>query len=394
MAGEFAVGQFQPRAKIRVVGIGGCGGNAVSYMVDKGLEGADFIAANTDLQALSICSATKKIQLGEKTAGGLGVGCNPEKGKKATEESIDAIRAEIEGVDMVFLAGGLGGGTGTGGLPVVAEVARELGILTVAVVTKPFVLEGKHKMDIAQKGAELLEQMADSLIIIPNQRILERDKKMTFREARNLVDDVLYRAVRGIIEIVQYAGAWNVDMEDVKTIMKGSGRALMGMGSAQGENRVKEAIEQAIFNPLVENVSISGCRGALINITANPDEFTGEDFEIILSSIKEHATDDALIKSGLVERDDIENEVSITVIATGFDGGGRGVEALAANAQRQSAFNSGSGATGNARNSTSRIRRVTEVSQVNLEIDPEEFTITEEITSIPAYLSRMKNKGK
>lgn len=392
MAGDFFMSSFEPRATIKVLGVGGCGGNAVSYMIEQGLQGAEFLAANTDLQALSLCKATKKVQIGERSAGGLGVGCNPEKGKKAAEETIEEIQRELENIDMLFLTAGMGGGTGTGGLPVAAQLAKEMGILTVAVVTKPFNMEGQLKMKVAEDGIRILEDIADSLILIPNQRILDQDKKVTFKRARALVDDVLFKAVKGIIDIVQFAGILNVDMEDVRSVMKCRGRALMGMGHATGESKTQEAIAEAISNPLVENDSIDGCTGALINITANEDEFTSEDLEIAVGAVSEHAADNAIIKAGLVERPDLEDEIYITVIATGFDTNQQESprrESVAQHKVRTSTETRSTLVPG-----TQKVRRITSAGQVNLPIgESDDQTFSEEITSIPAFITHMqKNK--
>jgi cell division protein FtsZ len=394
MAGDFFMSSFEPRANIKVLGIGGCGGNAVSYMIEQGLQGAEFLAANTDLQALSLCKATKKVQMGERIAGGLGVGCNPEKGKKAAEESIDEVQRELENIDMLFLTGGMGGGTGTGGLPVAAQLAREMGILTVAVVTRPFTMEGSLKSKVADEGVRILEDIADSLILIPNQRILDLDKKLTFKKARSLVDEVLYKAVKGIIDIVQFAGILNVDMEDVRSVMKCRGRALMGMGHATGEEKTQAAILEAISNPLVENDSIDGCTGALINITANGDEFTSEDLEIAVSAVSEHAAEDAIIKAGLVERPDLDDEIYITVIATGFDqrkGEAPRRETMAQHKVRTST-DARSTIVPGAQTPSQKVRRITDANQIHLPIagESEELAFSEEITSIPAFITHMQ----
>ena len=394
MAGDFFMSSYEPRAKIKVLGVGGCGGNAVSHMLDEGLQGAEFMAANTDLQALDLCKATKKIQLGERIANGLGVGCNPDKGQKACEESLDELQKELENLDMLFITAGMGGGTGTGGLPIVAQLAREMGILTVAVVTKPFDMEGALKAKVADEGIRLLEEFADSLIVIPNQRILEQDKKLAFKKARAMVDNVLYRAVKGIVDIVQFAGILNVDMEDVRTVMKCKGRALMGMGHATGEDRAALAIEEAISNPLVEDDCIKGCTGALVNITVNGDEFTSEELEILMGAVHQYATDEAHIKPGLVERPDMEGELYVTVIATGFDREENGTVRRASAAGRQTINTAGFRATGAAIHEGRKVRRITSASQIDLPIgeDPSDIEISEELASIPAFITHLQNK--
>src|SRR5947199_8376103 len=259
-------------ARIKVVGVGGGGGNAVNTMINAGLPGVEFIAANTDAQALRVNLSPIKVQLGEKITKGLGAGANPQVGRKAAEEDIERIREYITGADMVFITAGMGGGTGTGGAPVVARLAREAGALTVGVVTKPFIFEGKKRMHLADDGIEELKQNVDTLIVIPNQRLLSiAAKTTTMLEAFHKADDVLLQAVRGISDLIITPGLINRDFADVRTVMAGMGLALMGAGAAPGHNQAIEAAQKAIASTLLEDISIQGARGVLMNITGGPD---------------------------------------------------------------------------------------------------------------------------
>ena len=305
-------------AKIRVLGIGGGGGNAVNTMIDSGLRGVDFIAVNTDGQALEANKAEIKIQLGDKITKGLGAGGDPEIGRKAAIEDKDRIKEELIGADMVFITAGMGGGTGTGAAPILAEVARETGALTVGVVTKPFLFERGHRMRQAEAGINLLRREVDTLITIPNQRLLNVvGKHTTFLEAFKMADEVLLHAVKGISDTITVRGFINVDFADVRTIMHDMGMALMGEGVAQGENRAVEAALKAISSPLLEDISIEGARGMLINITAGADLKLQEVDEAV-NLIQESVHEDANVIFGAVIDDTIEDEIRITVIATGF----------------------------------------------------------------------------
>jgi cell division protein FtsZ len=306
-------------ARIKVIGIGGGGGNAVNTMINAGLPGVEFIAANTDAQALRVNLSPIKVQLGEKITKGLGAGANPQVGRKAAEEDIERIREYITGADMVFITAGMGGGTGTGGAPVVARLAKELGALTVGVVTKPFGFEGRKRRRQAEEGISALSAAVDTLITIPNDRLLSvAGQKTTMLDAFRKADDVLLNAVQGISDLITIPGLINVDFADVRTIMKEMGRALMGTGRAQGERRAIEAAQQAISSPLLEDVSITGATGILINITGGPDLTL---FEVNEAStlIQEAAHEDANIIFGSVIDANLVDEVRITVIATGFD---------------------------------------------------------------------------
>jgi len=306
-------------AKIRVVGIGGGGNNAVSSMVNSGqIKGVDFIGVNTDVQALLMSQATTKIQIGENITRGLGSGGNPEVGRKAAEESAEKIKEILENSDMVFLTAGMGGGTGTGATPVIAKIAKEVGALTVAVVTKPFVFEGTRRMITAEDGIAELKDKVDTLIVIPNQRILEMvDKKLSLLEAFRVADSVLMQGVAGIADLITTPGLINVDFADVKAIMTDAGSALMGVGVGVGENRAQLAARQAISSPLLE-VSMEGARGVLFNITGGLDLSMWEVDEA--SKIIAGAADpDANIIFGTTIDESMRDQVKITVIATGFD---------------------------------------------------------------------------
>jgi len=306
-------------ADIRVIGIGGGGGNAVNTMIRSGIQNVKFVAANTDLQALGQSMAPHKLQLGAKLTRGLGAGANPEVGRKAAMEDSARIAEVIQDADMLFITAGLGGGTGTGAAPVVAGVAKELGILTVGVVTKPFPFEGQRRARQAEEGLRELRDAVDTLIVIPNQRLLGIvEKKTTLLEAFQMADDVLQQAVRGIADLITVPGLINLDFADVRTIMTRMGRAVMGTGIAKGENRAVEAAQRAIASPLLEEGSIEGAEGVLVNITGGPDLALQEVTEA-LNIIEKAADEQAQIIFGSVVRDDQVEDVMITVIATGFD---------------------------------------------------------------------------
>jgi len=306
-------------AVIKVFGVGGGGGNAINTMIEQGLQGVEFIAANTDAQALSRNLAPLKIQLGARLTKGLGAGANPDIGRQAALEDRDLLRESLAGADMVFITAGLGGGTGTGAGPVVAEVAKEVGALTVAVVTRPFSFEGLGRKRQAEAGAKDLRGLVDTIIVIPNEKLLLiAGKDMRFIEAFRKVDDVLFQAVRGISELVTKPGYINLDFADVKTIMSGMGVALMGTGAASGQNRAVAAAEKAISSPLLEDVSIRGARGVLINITAGPSLSLSE-VNDAASLIREEASDEANIIFGTVIDESLEDELKVTVVATGFE---------------------------------------------------------------------------
>ena len=312
------VEQTNLTARIKVIGVGGGGGNAVNTMIRSKLTGVDFLVANTDAQALERSQALNKIQLGESVTKGLGAGANPEVGRRAALENQDQLKEQLSGSDMVFITAGMGGGTGTGGAPVIARLARDAGALTVGVVTKPFVFEGKRRLRQAEEGIEELKGSVDTLIVIPNQRLLSiAAKTTTMLEAFNKADDVLLQAVRGISDLIITPGLINLDFADVRTVMAEMGLALMGSATATGENRAVEAAQKAISSPLLEDISIHGARGVLINITGGPDLGVHEINEAA-SMIQEEADDDANIIFGAVIDENLTDEIRITVIATGF----------------------------------------------------------------------------
>jgi len=305
-------------AKVKIVGVGGGGNNAINTMIDCMLNGVEFIAANTDAQALAANKAPIKLQLGASLTKGLGAGANPETGRKAALEDIEMIREALKGADMVFITAGLGGGTGTGGAPVIAEAAREIGALTVAIVTKPFHFEGKRRMKQAEEGWANLKMTADALITIPNQRLLSVcGKSMTLLEAFKRADEILYHAAKGISDIIVGRGIINVDFADVRTIMSETGMALMGTGIAQGESRSVEAAQRAISSPLLEDISIEGAKGLLINITGG-ESLTLNEINESTSLIQKEAHEDANIIWGMVVDPAMKEEIRVTVIATGF----------------------------------------------------------------------------
>jgi cell division protein FtsZ len=309
---------YSQNAIIKVVGVGGGGGNAVEHMVRQCIEGVDFVAANTDAQALRNSNAKTLLQLGGGITKGLGAGANPDIGRQAALEDRERIAEILEGADMVFITAGMGGGTGTGGAPIVAQVAKELGILTVAVVTKPFPFEGKKRMEVARQGIEELKGYVDSLITIPNDKLLSvLGKNISLLDAFKAANDVLLGAVQGIAELITRPGLINVDFADVRTVMSEMGMAMMGSGRASGENRAREAAEAAIASPLLEDVDLAGARGILVNVTAGPDMAIGE-FEEVGNAIKSFASENATVVVGTVIDPELIGELRVTVVATGL----------------------------------------------------------------------------
>ena len=305
-------------AEIKVIGVGGGGGNAVHHMINNQVEGVEFICANTDAQALHNLKAKTILQMGSNITKGLGAGANPEVGRQAALEDRDEIAEILSGSDMVFITAGMGGGTGTGAAPIVAEVAREMGILTVAIVTRPFPFEGKKRSKIAEEGIQLLSEHVDSLITIPNEKLLDvLGKEATLLEAFKAANDVLLGAVKGIADLIMNPGMINVDFADVKTVMSEMGMAMMGTGSAVGADRAREAAEAAIRSPLLEDVNLQGARGILVNITAGENLSLGE-FSEVGDTIEEFASDDATVVVGTVIDPSLENEMRVTVVATGL----------------------------------------------------------------------------
>jgi len=311
------VDTYAQSAVIKVIGVGGGGGNAVNHMVGCHIEGVEFICANTDAQALRKVTVDTVIQLGVELTKGLGAGTNPEIGKFAAEENRERIKEVLHGADMVFLTAGMGGGTGTGAIPVIAQIAREMGILTVAVVTKPFLFEGKQKQVVAEQGIVELEKYVDSLITIPNQKLLPvLGNNVSLMNAFKAANDVLLDAVQGITELIIHPGMINVDFADVRTVMSGMGAAIMGMGSASGEHRAREAAEKAIACPLLEDINLQGARGILVNVSAA--DMGVAEFNEIGNIVHEFASEDAVIKIGMAVDPNLGDEIKVTVVATGM----------------------------------------------------------------------------
>jgi len=309
---------YSQSAVIKVVGVGGGGGNAVEHMVVQSIEGVDFVCANTDAQAMKNSSAKTLLQLGGGITKGLGAGANPEVGRQAAMEDRERIQEVLEGADMVFITAGMGGGTGTGGAPVVAQIAKEMGVLTVAVVTKPFPFEGKKRMEVAAAGMDELKQYVDSLITIPNEKLLSvLGKNISLLDAFKAANDVLLGAVQGIAELITRPGLINVDFADVRTVMSEMGMAMMGSGRASGDERAREAAEAAIASPLLEDVNLAGARGILVNVTAGMDMSIGE-FEEVGNTVKQFASENATVVVGTVIDPEMSGELRVTVVATGL----------------------------------------------------------------------------
>ncbi len=305
-------------AVIKVIGVGGGGGNAVHHMISNQVDGVEFICANTDAQALNNLKAKTILQMGSNITKGLGAGANPEIGRQAALEDRDEIAEILSGSDMIFITAGMGGGTGTGAAPIVAEVAREMGILTVAIVTRPFPFEGKKRSAVAEQGIQQLSQTVDSLITIPNEKLLDvLGKEATLLEAFKAANDVLLGAVKGIADLIMHPGMINVDFADVKTVMSEMGMAMMGTGFATGVDRAREAAESAIRSPLLEDVNLQGARGILVNITAGENLSLGE-FSEVGDTVEEFASDDATVVVGTVIDPTLDDEILVTVVATGL----------------------------------------------------------------------------
>ena len=305
-------------AVIKVIGVGGGGGNAVAHMVNSGIEGVDFICANTDAQALNSARVRTALQIGCNITKGLGAGADPDIGRQAGMEDRDRIQEVIEGADMLFITAGMGGGTGTGAAPVVAQVAKELGILTVAVVTKPFIMEGAKRMSIADMGIGELGKYVDSLITIPNEKLLTvLGSETTLLDAFGSANQVLQGAVQGIAELITRPGLINVDFADVRTVMAEMGMAMMGSGSSSGEDRAREAAESAVSSPLLEDINLAGAKGILVNVTAGMDMGIGE-FQQVGETVREFASDDATVVVGTVIDPDLKDRIRVTVVATGL----------------------------------------------------------------------------
>ncbi len=327
--------QVAPNAVIKVFGVGGGGGNAVAHMVNSSVDGVEFITANTDSQAIKNCGASQQLTLGGNVTKGLGAGANPEVGRQAALEDREAIIEALQGADMVFITAGMGGGTGTGAAPVVAQLAKEMGILTVAVVTKPFPFEGRRRMQVAAKGIEELSQHCDSLITIPNEKLITvLGRNATMIQAFRAANDVLLGAVQGIADLIVRPGLINVDFADVRTVMSEMGLAMMGSGSARGDDRAQAAAEAAIQNPLLDDVNLSGANGILVNITAGPD-FTMAEFDEVGRTVEQFAAEDATVVIGTVLDPDMQDEVRVTVVATGLSRATVGLRQPAGNDRRE-----------------------------------------------------------
>ena len=316
---EFADESAGYDARIKVIGCGGSGGNAVNTMMNFGLEGVEFIVVNTDAQALGASLAPSKLHIGQSVTRGLGAGADPEKGRKAALEDVTRIKEMIQGADMIFVTAGMGGGTGTGAAPVIAQLAREEGCLTVGVVTKPFFFEGKQRARRAELGLAMLSEHVDTLIAIPNQKLLSLgDEDLSFVEAFRKADEVLYQAIKGISDLITQNGIVNVDFADVKTVMSNMGRALMGTGCAKGQGRARLAAEMAVSSPLLDDISVEGATGVLINIVGGPDMRMRE-IEEAATLVQEQAHEDANIIFGATIDETMGDAIKVTVIATGFD---------------------------------------------------------------------------
>lgn len=316
---EFADDSSEYRARIKVIGVGGSGNNAINTMIHFGLEGVDYLSVNTDVQALNANSAAERIHIGANITRGLGAGADPERGRKAAMEDASLLKEHIQGADMVFVTAGMGGGTGTGAAPVIAQIARECGALTVGVVTKPFQFEGRQRMRRADQGLLHLSDQVDTLITIPNEKLMSlADDELTFVEAFRKADEVLYQAVRGISDLITLDGIVNVDFADVTTVMANMGRALMGTGCAKGEGRARIAAEQAITSPLLDNISVQGATGVLINVVGGAD-MRMKEIQEAASLIQEQAHEDANIIFGASIDQNMGDVLKVTVIATGFD---------------------------------------------------------------------------
>ncbi|THB67507.1 MAG: cell division protein FtsZ [Desulfovibrio sp.] len=382
---EFLELEHNSAATIKVVGVGGGGGNAVNNMITSALRGVTFVVANTDVQALNRSQAEFKIQLGEKLTKGLGAGANPDVGREAAYESSDQVKDVVGDCDMVFVTAGMGGGTGTGAAPVIAEMAKESGALTVGVVTKPFYFEGKKRQEQAMRGIMEFKEHVDSLIIIPNDRLLAvASKKATFMEMLKKADEVLYYAVKGISDLIMVPGLINLDFADLRAVMSEMGMAMMGTGSAKGESRAREAAMMAITSPLLEDVSIDGAKGVLLNVTSGPD-LTIDEVHEAASTIQEAADENADIFYGMVFDPEVGDELRITVIATGID---NGKDEVPSKDQRTS-----SKVTQLRRSNASPSQRSSDQGLAKRTRQPVK-AVSEEELQIPTYLRDRKQQGQ
>ena len=376
--------ELRAGAKIKVIGVGGGGGNAVTHMIEAGVMGVDFLVANTDAQALRVSKAPVKIQLGAKLTKGLGAGANPEIGRRAALEDTDKVIDALEGADMVFVTAGLGGGTGSGGAPIVASLARELHALTVGVVTKPFAFEGKRRMLQAEQGLAELSQSVDTVICIPNERLMQFvDKDTSFFEAFRKADDVLRQGVQGISDIITITGIINRDFADIKTIMEGMGYAVMGTAEAEGENRAVEATNRAIASPLLEDASINGAQGILLNITGS-SKLTLYEVHEASSIVQKAAAENANIIFGAVLNESMGDAVKVTVIATGIKSERMGVRSM-------------SGPSMAIRTAQQSVRTaLAKKEKLPVEQEPKEMSaeIPKDDFDVPAFIRRRKTEPK
>ncbi len=362
-------------SKIKVFGVGGGGSNAVARMYEEGLQDVELYIVNTDLQHLNSLPVPNKIHIGESATRGLGAGSKPEIGEEAAKESLEAIKEALQGADMVFIAAGLGGGTGTGAAPVIAQAAKEMGILTVAVVTKPFAFEGPARAKIAEEGLKKISEVVDTYIVINNQKLTNiAGKRFTFAEAFKLVDSILYKAVRGITDLILVPGLVNVDFADVKTIMENGGKALIGVGSGKGESKIEEAVVAATTSPLLEGTSIKGSRRLLVNVEVSPD-LSYSEVEEAIAQIKDLAHENAHIIFGAALDMNAEDELRLTVVATDFEDEEKGK--ISNFQKKEKRF----------------IRETEEESQINVQKPIINETIYNELDEIPAYLRKKKGNN-
>jgi cell division protein FtsZ len=376
--------ELRTGAKIKVIGVGGGGGNAVNHMIEAGVTGVDFLVANTDAQALRISKAPMKIQLGAKLTKGLGAGANPEIGRRAALEDTDKVIDALEGADMVFVTAGLGGGTGSGGAPIVASLARELHALTVGVVTKPFAFEGKRRMMQAEQGLAELSQSVDTVICIPNERLMQFvDKDTSFFEAFRKADDVLRQGVQGISDIITITGIINRDFADIKTIMEGMGYAVMGTAEAEGENRAVEATNRAISSPLLEDATINGAQGILLNITGS-SKLTLYEVHEASSIVQKAAAENANIIFGAVLNESMGDAVKVTVIATGIKSERMGLKPLSGPSM---AIRTAQQSVRTALAKKEKLPVEQEPAEMSAEIPKDDF-------DVPAFIRRRKTESK
>ncbi|MDO9578870.1 MAG: cell division protein FtsZ [Candidatus Cloacimonadales bacterium] len=368
---------------IKIIGVGGAGGNAINTMIEYDLQGVEFIVANTNILDLKKSRAKMKLQLGKEVTRGLGAGSNPEIGRKAAEESREDIKRLLKDTDLLFIAAGMGGGTGTGATPIIAQMAKEMGILTIGIVNRPFIREGKKRTVNAEKGIKKLKEQVDTLIVVPNEKLKEIYPNMTVIEAFKKADDVLYEAAKAISDIIHFSGYMNVDFADVKTVMTNHGMALMGTGFGDGDNRAADATNTALNNPLLSDISVVNAKGILINITAGKD-FKIDEFEIITNEIVQKTGDEGDMITGLIFDDSMEGKIKVTVIATGLDTSGTSVY------ERESIIQDKAESGEDIGNTLQRIR-----NSDSMNLNKEQESNTKEFPGkqmeIPAFLRKFSN---